>query len=443
MSPIRAQYADGAAASLAVGTTDSFIRSSEARTSSVELDTRGRPEVEAVVHGDLEGHRQVEHVLQPRARLDRCRGWRTGVPTGASSAASSAAARSRDASPDPAFCCRPTMTAPSPRCSAGQAIGSTVATTTSPRAVARRWCARCRWRRAPPRACATKSVSPGRPSNGRSTKSTARCSWREPDRPSRHATACARGRSARTCAGCRRGGRIGPCTSAPEPPPCPRTSSTSTPSSAPTTTGRPTRTTRTSRWRSAPRATAGRAWTPPSTRRTSWRSPPRSSSTAAARAPTDRCSSAGTPTRCPLPAWQTALEVLAAAEVEVHVDARDGYTPTPAVSHAILLHNGAGDRRGRAHHRRHRAPGWPTASSSRRRTTRRATAASSTTRRTAARPGRTRPAGSPTAPTSCCAPASARSAGSAWRRRSPRRPPAGTTSSPPTSTTCRTCSTSS
>jgi len=42
-----------------------------------------------------------------------------------------------------------------------------------------------------------------------------------------------------------------------------------------------------------------------------------------------------------LPAWQTALEVLAAADVVVHVDARDGYTPTPAVSHAILLHNGA------------------------------------------------------------------------------------------------------
>lgn len=47
-----------------------------------------------------------------------------------------------------------------------------------------------------------------------------------------------------------------------------------------------------------------------------------------------------------LPAWQTALEVLAAAEVEVHVDARDGFTPTPAVSHAILLHNGAGTGQG-------------------------------------------------------------------------------------------------
>ena len=47
-----------------------------------------------------------------------------------------------------------------------------------------------------------------------------------------------------------------------------------------------------------------------------------------------------------LPAWQTALEVLAAADVEVHVDARDAYTPTPAVSHAILLHNGAATAQG-------------------------------------------------------------------------------------------------
>ncbi|MBO1751513.1 alpha-D-glucose phosphate-specific phosphoglucomutase [Actinotalea sp. BY-33] len=46
------------------------------------------------------------------------------------------------------------------------------------------------------------------------------------------------------------------------------------------------------------------------------------------------------------PAWRTALEVLAAAEVQVHVDARDGYTPTPAVSHAILLHNGAATSEG-------------------------------------------------------------------------------------------------
>jgi phosphoglucomutase len=41
------------------------------------------------------------------------------------------------------------------------------------------------------------------------------------------------------------------------------------------------------------------------------------------------------------PAWETALEVLAAAGVQVAIDARDSWTPTPAVSHAILLHNGA------------------------------------------------------------------------------------------------------
>ena len=41
------------------------------------------------------------------------------------------------------------------------------------------------------------------------------------------------------------------------------------------------------------------------------------------------------------PAQDTALEVLAAAEVEVRIDARDGYTPTPAVSLAILVANGA------------------------------------------------------------------------------------------------------
>jgi phosphoglucomutase len=39
------------------------------------------------------------------------------------------------------------------------------------------------------------------------------------------------------------------------------------------------------------------------------------------------------------PAWATALEVLVANEVTVLVDDRDGYTPTPAVSHAILRLN--------------------------------------------------------------------------------------------------------
>src|SRR3954467_12641983 len=43
------------------------------------------------------------------------------------------------------------------------------------------------------------------------------------------------------------------------------------------------------------------------------------------------------------PALSSALEVLAANEVEGMVDTRDGFTPTPAVSHAILRYN-----RGRA-----------------------------------------------------------------------------------------------
>lgn len=41
------------------------------------------------------------------------------------------------------------------------------------------------------------------------------------------------------------------------------------------------------------------------------------------------------------PAQETAVEVLAAAGVEVRIDARDGFTPTPAVSLAILVANGA------------------------------------------------------------------------------------------------------
>ncbi|MFI7539382.1 phosphoglucomutase (alpha-D-glucose-1,6-bisphosphate-dependent) [Streptosporangium sp. NPDC049376] len=42
------------------------------------------------------------------------------------------------------------------------------------------------------------------------------------------------------------------------------------------------------------------------------------------------------------PARVSALEVFAANGVRVLVDSRDGYTPTPAVSHAILTHNRSG-----------------------------------------------------------------------------------------------------
>jgi phosphoglucomutase len=85
------------------------------------------------------------------------------------------------------------------------------------------------------------------------------------------------------------------------------------------------------------------------------------------------------------PAQNSALEVLAANGVHVLIDARHGYTPTPALSHAILTHN------------RNSAAGAPQADG----ITRRVTAASSTTPRTAGRPTRMPPAGSPTAPTNC------------------------------------------
>ena len=39
------------------------------------------------------------------------------------------------------------------------------------------------------------------------------------------------------------------------------------------------------------------------------------------------------------PAFRTALEVLVARGVDVRVDAADGFTPTPAISHAILVAN--------------------------------------------------------------------------------------------------------
>ena len=45
------------------------------------------------------------------------------------------------------------------------------------------------------------------------------------------------------------------------------------------------------------------------------------------------------------PATRTALEVLVANGVDVRVDAADGYTPTPAVSHAILIANRPRDSR--------------------------------------------------------------------------------------------------
>lgn len=40
-----------------------------------------------------------------------------------------------------------------------------------------------------------------------------------------------------------------------------------------------------------------------------------------------------------LPAWKTVIETLVAHNVEVCIDSRNDYTPTPVISHAILTHN--------------------------------------------------------------------------------------------------------
>ena len=78
------------------------------------------------------------------------------------------------------------------------------------------------------------------------------------------------------------------------------------------------------------------------------------------------------------PALVSAVEVFAANGVEIMIDERGGYTPTPVISHAILTYNkGAGQA------------GSLTASSSRRRTILPRTADTNITRRTAARPIRT------------------------------------------------------
>src|SRR6185437_11954925 len=39
------------------------------------------------------------------------------------------------------------------------------------------------------------------------------------------------------------------------------------------------------------------------------------------------------------PAMKSALEVFAANEIDVMIDERGGYTPTPVISHAILTYN--------------------------------------------------------------------------------------------------------
>ncbi len=110
---------------------------------------------------------------------------------------------------------------------------------------------------------------------------------------------------------------------------------------------------RRSAWRSAPPGIAARRSTQASTRRTCSRSRRRSVSIGA-RQGIDGPLFLGIDTHALSgPAFETALEVLAANGVDVLI-AQDGeYTPTPAVSHAILVHNRGRETRARRRHRRH------------------------------------------------------------------------------------------
>ncbi len=87
------------------------------------------------------------------------------------------------------------------------------------------------------------------------------------------------------------------------------------------------------------------------------------------------------------PAFISVLEVLTANGVDVIVQENNGFTPTPAVSNAILVHNKRRSAGGRHCDHRH--------------TTRRKMVVSSTIRQTAARLIPTSPKWWKTAPTNC------------------------------------------
>ena len=88
----------------------------------------------------------------------------------------------------------------------------------------------------------------------------------------------------------------------------------------------------------APRATAAPRSTMPSTSGTSWPSPRPSAFTGQQKI--DGPLFLGMDTHAlSVPAAASALEVLAANGVEVMIAAGDEYTPTPAISHAILTYN--------------------------------------------------------------------------------------------------------
>ena len=110
------------------------------------------------------------------------------------------------------------------------------------------------------------------------------------------------------------------------------------PSSPPTTRSTPTRPTSASGWRSAPPGTAARRSTAPSTRTTSLATTQAICDYRAAHGIAGPLFlGAGTPTRCREPAWTTRARGAGRQRRPRRWSTpRDGYTPTPALSHAIL-----------------------------------------------------------------------------------------------------------
>ena len=93
--------------------------------------------------------------------------------------------------------------------------------------------------------------------------------------------------------------------------------------------------------RSGPPATAAHRSRARSPKPTSWPSARRSAATEKRRGSTGRCSSRATRTRCRSRRSTPRSAVFSAHGIDVRVDADDGYTPTPALSHAILTHPGS------------------------------------------------------------------------------------------------------
>ena len=107
----------------------------------------------------------------------------------------------------------------------------------------------------------------------------------------------------------------------------------------------PTPATPTSKWFSAPLDIEGQAWIRRSTMRTSPRRPRRSSSIALPKASPVRSIIGKDTHALSTPAWTTAIEVLVANGVAVRAADDEDYTPTPAVSRAIVVHNATASAR--------------------------------------------------------------------------------------------------